>query len=85
MKKRDGKQQGPQTHGEGQHGDKTHEALIEGLQHKATSDDAPDKAPPGQADFEADGRPIIGNHRLREDRQQHDEAEKNSEANRLRR
>ena len=29
--------------------------------------------------------PIAGHHRLSEDREQHDEAEKNSEANRLRR
>jgi hypothetical protein len=31
------------------------------------------------------GQPVRGRHRLQEDREQHDEADKNSEANRLRR
>ena len=85
MGKRDGKQQGQQTHAEGQHGEKTHAAFIEALHHKATESDTPDRAPPEEADVDAAGRPIVGHHRLREDRQQHDEAEKNSEGNRLRR
>jgi pyruvate/2-oxoglutarate dehydrogenase complex dihydrolipoamide acyltransferase (E2) component len=58
---------GPQQHAEGQHGEKTHKALIEQLQHSAP---APDQS---------EEQPLEGHHRLHEDRQQHDEAEKNSE------
>ena len=58
---------------EGRHGDKTHQAFLENLQGN------PDAIQPQE------GRPTAGHHRLQEDRQQHDEAEKNSEANRLRR
>lgn len=83
MGKRDGKQQGQQVHAEGQHGEKTRAAFIESLHHKAAAEPPSDHAPPGESDVDAAGRPIIGHHRLREDRQQHDEAEKNSEANRL--
>lgn len=58
---------------EGRHGDKTHEAFLDNLQGNR------DEIQPQE------GKPIAGHHRLHEDRQQHDEAEKNSEANRLRR
>ena len=60
---------GPQHHAEGQHGEKTHRRFIEQLQQTAvegklkTGSAAPPPAP----------------RRRHEDRQQHDEAEKNSE------
>ncbi len=72
MGKRDGQQKGPQTHAEGQHGDKAHSRFIEQL-HEG-------RQPSGQ-DLGADA--VEGAHRLDEDREQHDEAEKNSEKNRL--
>ena len=58
---------GPQRHAEGQHGEKTHRHVIEQLQTGEPRTKAPDT------------RLIEGRHRLHEDRQQHDEAEKNSE------
>jgi hypothetical protein len=89
MSKRDGTQQGPQTHGEGQHGEKTTAAFIENLhaRHPDTEqlDAEQSDAVPAHPDADVYGRPTGGRHRLVEDRQQHDDAEKNSEANRLRR
>lgn len=67
MGKRKRREPGPQHHAEGQHGDKTHKRFIEQLQ-EGTS-----------AAKQTEGPPLVGNHRLHEDRQQHDEAEKNSE------
>ena len=67
MAKRKGRQPGPQRHAEGQHGDKTHRRFIEQLQEGTGST------------RRARGAPVEGNHRLHQDRQQHDEAEKNSE------
>jgi hypothetical protein len=58
---------GPQRHAEGQHGEKTHRRFIEQLQEGVA-------APKSTV-----GPPVDGNHRLHQDRQQHDEAEKNSE------
>jgi hypothetical protein len=58
---------GPQHHAEGQHGNKTHKAFIEQLQQPAAAPDQPEE------------QPLEGHHRLHQDRQQHDEAEKNSE------
>ena len=58
---------GPQQHAEGQHGTKTHRRFIEQLQESVAVQ--PDTETP----------PVEGHHRLHEDRQQHDEAEKNSE------
>ncbi len=72
MGKRDGRQKGAQTHAEGQHGKKAHSRFIETL-HEG-------RAP---AEQELPAEPQEGRHRLREDRQQHDEADKNSEKNRL--
>jgi hypothetical protein len=85
MVKRDGEQKGGQEHDEGQHGDATHSAFIEGLHGRHGGSEESEGAPQGESDVDAYGRPIAGHHRLHEDRQQHDEAEKNSEANRLRR
>ena len=79
MKNQDGRQQGAQSHAEGQHGDKTHKAFLEGLQGSEESEgrrEAGERA----RDTDAYGQPHEGKHRLQEDREQHDEAEKNSEA-----
>ena len=62
---------GPQEHAENAHGDKTHARLVEQLQQpvtRAAGDETTDESPPRE-----------GQHRLHQDRQQHDEAEKNSE------
>ena len=72
MGKRDGNQKGAQTHAEGQHGKKAHSRFIESL-HEG-------RAPSGQ---QLAGDAKEGGHRLHEDREQHDEADKNSEKNRL--
>ena len=74
MGKRDGRQKGAQTHAEGQHGKKAHTRFIESL-HEG-------RAPSAQ---ELGAQSLEGEHRLHEDREQHDEAEKNSEKNRLNR
>ncbi|MEX2179018.1 MAG: hypothetical protein WD801_09930 [Gemmatimonadaceae bacterium] len=67
MAKDKGRQKGAQRHAEGQHGQATHRRFIEQLQEGSNA---------AQSDESA---PIEGNHRLDQDRQQHDEAEKNSE------
>jgi hypothetical protein len=72
MSKRDGRQKGAQTHAEGQHGEKARSRFIESLH------EAPE---PIGSEIGADSPD--GAHRLHEDREQHDEAEKNSEKNRL--
>jgi hypothetical protein len=72
MGKRDGRQKGAQTHAEGQHGKKAHSRFIESL-HEGRA--------PSPGDLGAQAHE--GEHRLNEDREQHDEAEKNSEKNRL--
>jgi hypothetical protein len=74
MGKRDGRQKGAQAHAEGQHGAKAHARFIESL-HESREPAAQDPR------MESDE----GGHRLREDREQHDEADKNSEKNRLNR
>lgn len=74
MQNRDGRQKGAQHHAEGQHGSKAHSRFIESL-HEG-GEQAPIELGPPAAD---------GGHRLHEDREQHDEAEKNSEKNRLER
>ena len=68
-----GKQKGAQTHPEGAHGAKAHAHLIEQL-HSGTSEEARE---PDTSHDEP------GKHRLFEGRQQHDEADRNSEKNRL--
>jgi hypothetical protein len=63
---------GPQQHAEGQHGEKTHKRFIETLQEGRTiGEEGPEKR--------TESGPVEGHHRLHQDRQQHDEAEKNSE------
>lgn len=58
----------------GRQGDKTHDQFVENL-HGETR--APQSADDSRAD--AYGIPVPGRHRLDEDRQQHDPAEKDSE------
>lgn len=64
---------------EGRHGDKTHSAFLEGLQGSARNEEDVNAARLGDAAQPTDD----GHHRLTEDREQHDEAEKNSEYNRF--
>jgi hypothetical protein len=75
-----GKRRTPRTaqnHAEDQHGDKTHKEFLKEL----AGPEEPDAQHP--TDVDAFGQPVTGRHRLQEDREQHDQAEKNSEANRL--
>lgn len=76
-----GHQKGPQQHAEGQHGRRTHAAFIEGLHGRHGGSEESEGAP--QDHGPESGESMEGHRRLFEDRQQHDEAEKNSEANRL--
>jgi hypothetical protein len=66
-----GRQKGPQQHAEGGHGPKTEKRIVEELQ-----------SGPHEEPCEETG-PHIGGHHLYEGRQQHDEADKNSDKNRL--
>lgn len=60
-------QPGPQQNGEGMHGSRTHSRFIEQLH----------EGEPEQKATERDD--VEGHHRLHQDREQHDIAEKNSE------
>ena len=91
MQNRDGVQKGPQDHAEGQHGSKTRSKILEQLHSKngtngtngtngATPEAIPN--PPEHKNHIAHHNSA---HRLFEERQQHDEAEKNSEKTRLHR
>ena len=79
MQNRDGVQKGPQDHAEGQHGAKTRSKILEQLHsgNGAVTDSSENdlERPKNLAQHNAA-------HRLFEDRQQHDEAEKNSEKKR---
>jgi hypothetical protein len=77
MGQQKGKQKGAQQHAEGQHGDATHRRLIEQLH------DSPQPEPLEDEVVRRREGEMAGGHRLGEDREQHDEAEKNSERNRL--
>ena len=76
MVDRRGKQKGPQSHAEDQHGDKTHSRLVEQL-HATPQEEAVEE----RVDRKRDDGAYEGKRRLLEDREQHDEAEKNSEQN----
>ena len=67
MARKRGQQQGAQRHAEGQHGEKTHRRFVEQLQEGT------------HTPRRTEGSDVEGHHRLHQDRQQHDEAEKNSE------
>jgi hypothetical protein len=73
MGKRNGQQKGAQTHAEGQHGAKAHARFIESLHEDEGG------APP-RPEMGTESRD--GGHRLREEREQHDDADRNSEKNR---
>ena len=82
MQNKDGVQKGPQDHAEGQHGSKTRSKILEQLHSgngTAKTNPTANGTPPN-----ANGHPHAA-HRLFEDRQQHDEAEKRSEKTRLNR
>jgi hypothetical protein len=83
MQNRDGVQKGPQDHAEGQHGAKTRSKILEQL-HSSNGNGAVD---PNKNGVDPNKNPAHHNatHRLFEERQQHDEAEKNSEKTRLNR
>ena len=70
MKDRTNDQPGAQRHAEGSQGDATREANRERIASAPDDDNVISHGP--------DGR-----HRIHEDREQHDEADKNSEKNRL--
>lgn len=71
-------QKGPQAHAEGQQGDRTHSRFVEQL-HEGSPE--PSREERLARDRQRAGEE--GGRRLVEDRQQHDEAEKNSERTRL--
>jgi hypothetical protein len=75
MGNRKRKQQGPQDHPEGGHGPKTHEELIRELE------SGPREEPRGERPEDKLER--LGKHRLEEGRVQHDEADLNSDKDRL--
>ena len=72
-----GRQKGPQAHAEGQQGEKTHRAFLAGRRSHREEGTVGDEVVRGRSGAHG------GRHRLTEDRQQHDEAEKNSEQTRL--
>lgn len=72
MKDRTNDQPGAQRHAEGEYGDLTRERNRERIQEPFDVDETDD---PNERK--------VGRHRLHEDREQHDEADKNSEKNRL--
>ena len=69
-------QKGAQQHAEGQHGPRSHERFQEEI---SEFRDTPDPTLPEDTSHRE------GKHRLEEDREQHDEADKNSDRNRQRR
>jgi hypothetical protein len=83
MQNRDGVQKGPQDHAEGQHGAKTRSKILEQL-HSGNAIGAVDPNKNG-LDPSKSVTNHTATHRLFEERQQHDEAEKNSEKTRLNR
>jgi len=82
MQNRDGVQKGPQDHAEGQHGAKTRSKILEQL-HLGNGNGNVEENKNGP-DPEK-GASHSAAHRLFEERQQHDIAEKNSEKTRLNR
>jgi hypothetical protein len=83
MQNRDGVQKGPQDHAEGQHGAKTRSKILEQLQ-SGNGNGADDPTKNGVDHIKSPAHHNSA-HRLFEERQQHDEAEKNSEKTRLNR
>jgi len=88
MASRRRQEQGGKTpNAEGMHGNRTHEAIQQQLKHGIKQPIDPDAAaaatPEDKASLKAHVPGPDGKHRLSEDRQQHDEADKNSDKNRL--
>ena len=83
MQNRDGVQKGPQDHAEGQHGAKTRNKILEQL-HSGNGDKAVTPPNPLEPPSKNNSHHNAA-HRLFEERQQHDEAEKGSEKTRLHR
>jgi|SRR5690349_9771757 len=67
-------QKGPQAHAEGQHGNKTHSRQMEQL-HEGRHEESYET----KVQRDRENAALTGGRRLVEDREQHDEAEKNSE------
>lgn len=82
MQNRDGVQKGPQDHAEGQHGAKTRGRILEQLHSVPRASDQ-DSRNGGGPDTPSAHHGSA--HRLFEERQQHDAAEKKSEKTRLHR
>lgn len=80
--KKDGVQKGPQDHAEGQHGTKTRNKILEQLKSGNGNGATPEASADG-LEPKKNGAHHNSAHRLFEQRQQHDEAEKNSEKTRL--
>ena len=78
-----GGQQGPQGHAEGQHGKKAHQAFLQELHSGKSGEERDEKESLSEPRGSQDNPE--GKHRIFEGRQQHDEADKNSEKNRLQR
>jgi hypothetical protein len=74
----EGRQKAAAPHAEGQHGEKTHARFIEQLHSRE-----PEETPEERLERERQHAANYGKRRLVEDREQHDEAEKNSEHTRL--
>jgi hypothetical protein len=86
MQNKDGVQKGPQDHAEGQHGSKTHEKFLEQLKNgNGTGNGTKPEASANELEPKKHNAHHNAAHRLFEQRQQHDEAEKNSEKTRLNR
>ena len=77
-RKDDHEKKGPQAHAEGEHGDKTHHRLMKQL-HEGESLPSREE----QIARNRERAAYDGSRRLVEDREQHDEAEKNSEHTQL--
>ena len=82
MQNKDGVQKGPQDHAEGQHGSKTRGKILEQLH---SGNGLKPETPPNPLEPSKSIAHHNAAHRLFEERQQHDEAEKNSEKTRLNR
>ena len=85
MQNKDGVQKGPQDHAEGQHGSKTHSKFLEQLKsgNGGNGNGATPEAPANGLEPKKSPAHHNAAHRLFEQRQQHDEAEKSSEKTRL--
>ena len=84
MTNRENDRRGAQAHAEGEYGSRAREGNRERL-HRTGDDDTDGDTAQTRDAGDAQGSAREGKHRIYEDRQQHDEADKNSEKNRLNR